>query len=427
MEESLQKVDWLRRLLALGGLALFSVTWRLWMPQTVYPQIPLFAWAGRIPVPIEWTLLIVSIGGLLVMLFAPMGALYWKYGAASFALSVSTLFLIDQHRIQPWAYQIALFSLLAAIAPARLAITLLRWLTISIYAHSALSKLDYSFLDTHGQQLANGIFQNFGQSIEPWPESSRRFLAAMLPMGELLVAVGLCWRRTQSVALCFAIMMHVALMLAVGPWGLNHKPGVLVWNAFFVTLIVLLFGTARSRSRLLAAESVATPEPIKTTCPLVWLATIMSFAAISLPFLEPYGLFDHWPSWGLYASRPERVQLYVSKSERNRMPPDLASLIDDPQFGFDWCRLRIDDWSLRMLEAPAYPQERFRLGVALAVAENFELNDNVLVVIESAADRWTGERSIRRVLGVQGIRAETRRFRLNAEPRGRWNPRDSAR
>src|SRR5438093_7551709 len=43
----------LRRWWAIAGLVLFTATWKLWTPHTEFPQVPLFRWAGAVPVAVE--------------------------------------------------------------------------------------------------------------------------------------------------------------------------------------------------------------------------------------------------------------------------------------------------------------------------------------------------------------------------------------
>ena len=39
---------------ALGALALVALTWPLWTPQVVYPQVPCFRWLTRAPAAFDW-------------------------------------------------------------------------------------------------------------------------------------------------------------------------------------------------------------------------------------------------------------------------------------------------------------------------------------------------------------------------------------
>src|SRR5690606_921169 len=93
------------------------------------------------------------------------------------------------------------------------------------------------------------------------------------------------------------------------------------------------------------------------------------WAAMLLPLLEPWGRFDTWPSWGLYASRPARAEVFVHRDARARITGPAAGFIAEPRDASPWCLVRIDRWSLAALNAPVYPQDRFALGTALALSE----------------------------------------------------------
>lgn len=60
-------------------------------------------------------------------------------GLVLFATALSVLILIDQHRLQPWAWQLLLMSCVFATRSAN-ATRLLMLLTISVYFWSAVSK-----------------------------------------------------------------------------------------------------------------------------------------------------------------------------------------------------------------------------------------------------------------------------------------------
>ena len=80
-------------------------------------------------------------------------------------------------------------------------------------------------------------------------------------------------------------------------------------------------------------------------------------------------------------------------------------------------KLRIDRWSLEALGAPVYPQDRFQVGVALALAEKYNLGQDIRVEIDSPANRWTGNRSTKVYQGAGAIRELAGQYRLNAFPR----------
>ena len=149
---------------------------------------------------------------------------------------------LDQHRLQPWFYEAVLFALaMCCFSPTR-AVPLLRVLLISIYLFSALGKLDYQFLHTVGPQFVAAGCQLLGLSIGEWPVILPILLSVLFPVVELVGSVGLLFKRFRKWAIILLVIMHVGLLLVLGPLGLNHRPGVLLWNVSFIFQVILLFG-----------------------------------------------------------------------------------------------------------------------------------------------------------------------------------------
>ena len=92
----------------------------------------------------------------------------------------------------------------------------------------------------------------------------------------------------------------------------------------------------------------------------------------------------------------------------------LADAPDQPQ---RWVRLPIDRWSLATLGVPIYPQDRFQLGVALAIARDARLDRGIRVDLRSTADRYTGAREREVLLGRPALLRAADRFFFSAIPR----------
>src|SRR5262245_34903830 len=222
----------LRRTIALVALALVAATWPMWTPEHPVPQVPLFYAAGALPNVCQRLALAAMAVGLSVALLAGRQGQWGACGLLLFALSASALAAADQARIQPWAYQFTLMALVLALAPATTALEWLRLLMVSFYVYSALSKFDHAFAHTLGQQFLAALAGGLGLSIDGLSERARLIAALMFPAGELLVAIALAVPRTRRAGVVAAIALHALLLVILGPWGLNHKPGVLIWNAF---------------------------------------------------------------------------------------------------------------------------------------------------------------------------------------------------
>lgn len=391
---------------ALFTLLLVSVTWRIWLQQDAYPQIPLFGWARSAPRWIDVCLLIAMIASAIGTWMPTASAR--RYGGLAFLISAALLVVLDQHRLQPWLYQLMILSVFALLLVDRDYTAYARLLLVSIYLFSAWSKLDHQFLHTLGQQFSKELFGWLQINVENWSPNLRLAGAALFPVGELCVGIGLLAPKTRTLTSYVAIVLHLGLLLILGPWGLQHHYGVLTWNAFFIVQIWILF---LNGPKSFDDDSNTERQPTEPSANWKqWLCT----GIVLLPLLEPVGLLDHWPAWQLYAPRNSRITMSVLESKLDSLPDELSELTTGNGF---WRRVNLDRWSLESIGVPIYPQDRFQLGVAIAIAEKYGLGGGVQVELQSASSRWDGERKAQTLRSVDELRKSATHFRLNTSPR----------
>ena len=394
---------------AISSLALIASTWRLWTPQTVFPQVPAFERLCAAPAWLDW----LGLGGALIGLLALAIAGHQRavhLGCATAMVSLLLLFSLDQHRFQPWAYELWLFCGVWLCCHDSLRLKLMRWLLISIYFYSASGKFDYEFLHTVGQQMLAMVLKGIGLDLQALPLGIRLTLVATLPLVELATACGLAWPRTRRMAGCLAIGLHLGLIVILGPFGLNHRLGVLLWNAQVAIQVYWLF----------VAKQTPEPEPSSAAWPQRF-ATAMIGAAIVMPSTERVGLWDHWPSWALYSPHSSRVYVEFAGPALDRLPESLRQLVLETPANPDeialWLTVPIDRWSLATLDTPIYPQARFQLGVAEKIATDSQAD--VRVTVLGAAARFTGIRRRSVLEGVSDLTSASRLFWINHRPRNR--------
>ncbi len=448
---------WLRRCVGLFGLALMAATWRLWIPQNEFPQVPLLSQPGGLPAVTDWPAwpqwlaLASMLLGLLALLFAdsPPGqssadapdssaGIDWRNWTrrnwtrrAAWCLPVGWLLAVitDQHRLQPWAYQFAALTVLFAIARPAAMLSLARLLTIGIYFWSAVSKLDFQFVHTVGADMVTQLARFVGWDLKVTASPTLVHSLAMLPpLVELLLAglllagllLGFTSRRFRvgqigvgRLGVGLAVAMHSVLLLVLGPLGLDHQPAVLLWNLYFIAQAWLLFWPAQSSWSSESWSSLLLPGN-RAGSALVMVMLVM-------PIGERWGYWDHWPAWALYAPHSSRATMWVSTAAVPRLPASLqreldadsqSSEVDQP----GWLRLPLDRWSLSCLGVPNYPQDRFQLGVAIAVAEQAGLDRELHVELRGPAGRFSGARQRQQLGGLPAVRQAAERFRFNALP-----------
>lgn len=395
----------LQRVWALFGLALFGATYKLWFPESTFPHVPLlrpFA-ASIFQTDGVHYLTLGAIVLALLWLLAKPNATVW----CLMFISLTCSLLVNQHRLQPWAFHLLLGAMVFMTCSRERGTKLLRILTISIYVFSAAGKFDYQFMYTVGQQFLQAATSLIGMDSTQWDAGLTAKATLIFPAFELLVGVLLCNSKTRRVGIPAAIILHTSIMLILSPLGLNHKPGVVIWNCLFVILIPLLFRANQKPARMSTDRS---DRSVRSQ-----IVAILVLSTSVLPITEPLGKYDHWLAWGLYSPRTSRVivniPLYNVRVIDELEPYMIPQFGDTPFRTFDMRR-----WSLDELNVPIYPQDRFQLAVARHIAHKYQLGDGIEIHLLGIADRFTGQRSSQVLRGVQEIDMYCRQYFFSATP-----------
>jgi len=395
--------DWrFPRVWAAFLLLLIAITHRLWLPLTEFPSVPMVPGFSSKPGWVGW------IPGILVVISAIAAIAMparrpWAWLAVSGSLLLA--FLFDQHRLQPWAYQSALYALVFASMPASAA---RRWLTplaASVYLYSAAGKLDFQFTHTVGQDFLSAAAAPLGGLPEAIGPTARVRLAFLFPAIELAIGLGLLVPKTRRIAGVAAAIMHVALVGALGPWNLDHSLGVLTWNALLIVQACFLF--VRREAAAGDGETAG------------WLAVAARAAvclAVVLPIAERTGYWDHWLSWSLYSPHNSRVDVEIHGAAAEDLSETARRYLEPDADGDGWRSFAIDRWSLERLGAPIYPQARYQLAVAVAVARRAGIDSEIRAIVKGVSDRWTGRRAETRLLGRDELEARLEEYWLVSVP-----------
>lgn len=372
-------------------LMLMGLSWKLWGPVTEFPQIALLDVAQSLPQAIDWCcsiVLAVSLFSLMVAAHHPRVSRALMFVVAS---ALGCLFVLNQHRLQPWAWQTFIFATLTVcfwfrehdIRNRSALKSSLRAAIVSIYIYSAISKFDYQFLHTTGVEFAETIGKLVGFNAVAG-EGNTSALVYSFPVGELLIGVLLWFAATRKVGLIAAILFHLVLIAILGPWGMGHHWPVIVWNVQFILLLLFLFGT----------DTQPTAQPGRDTGRDAMRFVGMLFAGfvVAMPLLKPIGWCDHWLAWGLYSPGNSRVELRVADTAKGSIPPSLHPFLIEDQESLGSSEFDLGTWSLEELGVPVYPQARFQVAAAAEFSRRHEIESRVEIVTLSEADWWTGER-----------------------------------
>lgn len=313
----------------------------------------------------------------------------------------------DHLLLQPWVWQFALLTLFLMFDDARS----LRWamrLTVSIYLFSALSKFDPAFFDGLGQVLGWGLLKPLGLDGDDVP---LRSLAMLMPAIEAAAGLLLLFRPTRTLGVIVATLMHVGLLLALGPWGLDHYSGVLLWNVAFIPLVGVQF--FRNDERLLEWPAS------------FGLGGVVAAALLLLPGLEPFGLWDHWPGWSVYSTRSSRVTLEIVPAKPDpeiepNHPPRLDGFpfLGEPAPLADYVPVKLEAWCFAVRRQPPYPQERYKVAIAAAfLSECGTLDAFRLTIRRPSRNRFAAEPIETQTITTEAeLNALLRSYWLNTQP-----------
>lgn len=407
-------------------VTLLLATGPLWFGGSNFPAVPLFG--GLWVAPAAQRLISMATVACLILLAMFAHKDHFRF---ALALIVTGLFVglvqLNQHRLQPWLLHLTILIAVLAIRKPNTPHTAIRWITAGIYFHSAISKLDYDFLTGGGLYLVKALGTVLHLTPETWPGRLQTAAIAGLPTFEFIVAILLISRAKRLGWICTAAM-HIGLLTALVQ--LNHKPAVLIWNAWFVLQAmyclaiesggVVPAGSDGKNSKTLAGHAVAA-----AAIGIVWVLPMLNY--------EPTDIWDNWPSWALYSTRSERISVFVPEELISHLPPTVQKFVAPPSPIL--CRIKVDRWSLEQTGAPIYPEDRFWAAVALHLAAEADSKQttntrtrtqtqrrttspetSIHVQIESKANRFSGKRKSVRLMGHQQLLDYTSRFWLNAIP-----------
>ena len=398
-----------QRFWATMALVLFGVTGKLWwspgeLPQL--PQIPVFEGLCSAPIQSDWMLLILIGSGLSIVALTRFGVV----GLWTFAIAATFSVLLNQHRLQPWVDQFIVYAVVMASFPKRDALKWMSWIAISIYVYSAISKFDYQFVETLGRELSQTLAGLGGLDATKLPRGWVDSLTLVFPAFELFAAIGLVFYQSRRAGAVAIIGMHVVLLLILGPWGLRHHSGVLIWNLFLLGQAFFFWVFIRWEHKD-AQPSQQRSVPIAERLALALVAFVLVY-----PLTVHVSICDHWLAWEVYAPRTSRAKLEISPSDIGKLPKALQPFLSVKAANDGFQVLDLNRWSLITIGAPIYPEDRFQFGVAVDVVRQCNLK-SFRIAVAGESDRWTGKRAWQIVTRHDELDRLADDFRLNTHSR----------
>lgn len=224
------------RLICLFWIAAKIIGWKVWLKERLFPVAPVADWCDWPPM-MHYILFVASLGSILFLVFKPFNKTILIALIAIETLSC----LADQNRWQPWQYQY-LFSVIVCLINFKehqKLIGCIAFIMATTYLYSGIGKLNEGYLVL----VWDNIFLKkiFRLSEATYQHNAIHYLGYATAVAEMFFAAGLFFAKTKRVAAYGMIAMHLLILYAIGPLGINYNSIVWPWNILMIILLYLLF------------------------------------------------------------------------------------------------------------------------------------------------------------------------------------------
>lgn len=423
-------------ILAFWEFVLLVYSRRLWLGDSQFPAVPFAGGALLNGATSLWARRI-SATGLSVMLAAlvlqSVRTLFFaktnnRTGPSSVLGRITLLTAVipviaNQHCLQAWHWLFLICLAQIVLLPQLQVLKTLRITICMVYVCSALSRISPQIGSSMTAQIVNKLLQLSGLHMAADDSSVIVSLCWVLMAGELLVGLLLLTPYLRKVAVGLSFSLHVLLILALGPTGLNHHAGVLFWNLCFICLVPAVFLRQLSQSNGSISASLLngrrlnlshTPNSSVIHSKGHWRTILARGFVILFPISGLFGIADNWPSWQLYSGRPESLRLFIDGRSLKEIPHSLRAHVGAPLPLDEWCPVRLDRWSLAETDTPVYPEERFQIAVMEAILKNVTDEQSIRVDVDAPLAFPWWQRSLHSFFGRSGFREIRRNLILNS-------------
>ena len=326
-------------LICLGLLSSMSISWTLWAGERIFPKFPVFQSVPQFDDSLSQIVTLGFFGFLLLLALNPTRL------TAAITISIMFVFALqDQMRWQPWFYQYLLMLIPIAVAKSgdsadeKSTLAIYRIIIVSIYLWSGLHKCHAGFLSVH-----EGMVKPLTDAIDsPFLVSAINWFGYAIPPIEILMAIGLVFRRTRRLSVYVVIVTHIAILILLGPVkGELSNPVVWPWNFVMAAMTITLFGKVDTIDLLALKKSKLTP-----------IALITASLTLLAPALFHTGHWDRYLSFNLYGGWQKRMLVKISQDDIPKLQTEWLSYCVESNALDQHLLLSPSQWSSQELKAP---------------------------------------------------------------------------
>lgn len=338
------RLRWALRLVGIGFMAGILLSWNLWTSRRDYPLFPVADWIPQFAPGISALVALAMVGLLIWLVVRPQ---VWS---ASACLGLFLfLALQDQSRWQPWAYQYALMLvpvlLLRMGKDERAVLGLLQFIVMMVYLWGGIHKCQSGWLSVWENSLVAPLISEGKEGVL---DVLLLGFGYLIPIIEILMAVGLLFRRTRLPAIVAIVVTHLVILALLGPVkGYISNSVVWPWNLVMVGMVICLF----YQQELCFADLIKSIRWLPVSVPLVALMIVC-------PILFYLGLWDRYLSFSLYAGQQKRFLVQVPAEALPHVPEVWIPYLVNPQANDGHRILSPSTWSTKELNVPLISEWR---------------------------------------------------------------------
>jgi hypothetical protein len=154
------------------------------------------------------------------------------------------------------------------------------------------------------------------------------------------------FKKTRKISVIFAILMHLTILLAIGPFGINWNEVVWPWNVAMIAFLIILFWKNKDFT-------------IKDLIPKKFFEYqfLVLILALVMPVFNLFGYYPAYLSWSLYSNSTYTAEAQIPRARLKFLPKEILEATE-PNFNIseDFQILTINNWSVKILGVPASPE-----------------------------------------------------------------------
>ncbi|HWY12924.1 MAG TPA: hypothetical protein VN026_16435 [Bacteroidia bacterium] len=328
---------------AIGLLLSMLCSYNLWGGQRWFPVCPVFKGFSISP-PYDYILLGLEI--ILIFFLVTVS----KPRSVIFLILVLNLVyvLLDQNRLQPWFFIYNSFLAVLLFYNWRIDninnynsfFIILQLCFAAIYIYSGLQKFNPGFInDTYPwfiKPLVNFVSERQMTTLYK--------TGYVIPLIEIFIGFGLLIKPLRFIAIPLVILLHVIILILMGPFGNNYNPVVWPWNLMMIVLAVLLF-SGKTNERFFSISHLFKQPVFYLVMMLFWI----------LPAFNLVGKWETYLSFSLYSGNNNNAKIILCDEAYNRLPFYIRHYV---HYQGGQYLLYPKEWCLYELKTPLYPEKR---------------------------------------------------------------------